>query len=126
MNSVILIGRLTKDPELRFTKGEAKAVGNFTLAVDRGFKKDEADFFRVTVWGKVAENCANYLARGSQVAIQGRLQNNNYEDSEGNKRFSTEVVASNVQFLDTRKSKGDNDSSEGFTEMEENPADIPF
>lgn len=133
MNQVVLIGRLAKDPELRFTAGSGKAVATFTLAVDRGFGKDkQADFFRVVVWDKLGELCANYLAKGRQVAIQGRLQNNNYETQSGEKRYSTEVVATNVQFLDRgNKNEQGEDSRDysnppGFEPIDEDDPDIPF
>ncbi|AOT70527.1 single-stranded DNA-binding protein [Geosporobacter ferrireducens] len=133
MNQVTLIGRLAKDPELRFTAGSGKAVATFTLAVDRPFAKEkEADFFRVVVWGKTGENCANYLAKGRLVAIQGRLQNNNFETQSGEKRFTTEVVADRVEFLEwgnKNENRGFNNPSnidiDGFQAIEEDD-DIPF
>ncbi|WP_129596015.1 single-stranded DNA-binding protein [Anaerophilus nitritogenes] len=122
MNQVILIGRLTKDPELRFTAGSGKAVCTFNLAVNRLFAKDnEADFFRIVSWGKTGENAANYLYKGSQVAVQGRLQNNNYE-KDGVKHYSIEVVAERVKFLDS-KPKQEN-PEDGFQEIDDD--DIPF
>ena len=144
MNQVILIGRLTKDPELRFTAGSGKAVATFTIAVDRPFSKDRtADFFRVVVWGKPAENCANYTSKGSQVAVQGRIQNNNYETQNGEKRYTTEIVADRVEFLSRGGNRNDQngfDQSEfnqggnqdagmspaGFQAIEEDDTDIPF
>ncbi|MFW5647555.1 MAG: single-stranded DNA-binding protein [Candidatus Alkaliphilus sp. MAG34] len=100
MNRVILIGRLAKDPELRFT-ANGKAVANFRLAVNRIFSRDaEADFFNIVVWGKTAENCANYLAKGRLVGLEGRIQNRTYETQAGEKRYITEIVAENVKFLD--------------------------
>lgn len=112
MNKIVLIGRLTKDPELRFTPS-GKAVANFTLAVDRPFTNQqgerEADFIPIVVWGKVAESCANYIGKGSQVAIDGRLQVRTYDDKEGQRRWMTEVIANSVQFLD---SKGKRESSQ--------------
>ena len=107
MNQVVLIGRLTKDPELRFT-GTGKAVASMTVAVNRGFGKDkEADFIPVVVWEKQAENCANYLSKGSQVGVQGRMQTRSYETQNGDKRYITEVVANNVEFLGTSGKTGD-------------------
>ncbi len=134
MNQVVLIGRLTKDPELRFTAGSGKAVATFTVAVNRPFSKEnEADFFRVVVWGKQGENCANYLAKGRLVGIQGRIQNNNYETQSGEKRYTTEVVGERVEFLDRgNKSDQDRDNSgsysnpPGFQSIDEEDPDIPF
>ena len=102
MNRVILIGRLARDPELRFTQS-GKSVANFSVAVNRPFSKDgEADFFNIVVWGKTAENCANYLAKGRLVALEGRLQNRSYETQTGEKRYITEIVANTVKFLDRK------------------------
>ena len=102
MNKVILIGRLTRDPELRYTSSNV-ATCTFSLAVDRNFTNQngdrEADFINIVVWRKQAENCKNYLTKGSQVAIEGRIQTRNYDDKDGKKVYVTEVVADNVQFL---------------------------
>lgn len=102
MNKVFLIGRLTKDPELRFTPGSGTAVTTLTLAVDKyntTTKQREADFIPVVVWGKQAESVANYMSKGSQMAIGGRIQTRSYEAKDGSKRYVTEVVASEVEFL---------------------------
>ncbi|CAI3542935.1 MULTISPECIES: single-stranded DNA-binding protein [Clostridium] len=105
MNKVVLIGRLTKDPELRFIQGTGTAVTTLTLAVDRYNTKTgqkEADFIPIVIWGKQSENVANYLTKGSQAAISGRIQTRNYEAKDGNKRYITEVVADvlgGVQFI---------------------------
>lgn len=112
LNRVVLLGRLTDDVELRYT-ASGKPVGNFTLAVDRIFQnaegKKEVDFIRCVVWGKLAENCSNYLGKGSLVAAEGRLQVRSYQTSEGLYRTIAEVVAENVQFLDRkREQSGDN------------------
>lgn len=111
MNQVVLIGRLTRDPELRFVASTGKAVANFTLAVNRVYSKEkEADFFRVVVWGKQAENVANYLKKGSQCAVSGSIQNNNYTDKDGNQRYSTDIQADRVEFLTSGGGSGRNDS----------------
>ena len=106
MNKVILIGRLTKDVDLKYTQ-EGKAVANFTLAVNRPFKNQqgerEADFIRIVVWGKQAENCANYIGKGRLVAVEGRLQIRSYEGQDGQRKYITEVVAETVKFLDRPK-----------------------
>lgn len=114
MNKVVLIGRLTKDPELRFTPGTGSAVTTLTLAVDRYNSKtgqNEADFIPVVIWGKQAESAANYLSKGSQAAISGRIQTRSYDAKDGTKRYVTEVVADafgGVQFLG---GKGNNQAS---------------
>ena len=106
LNKIILIGRLTKDVELRYTES-GKAVANFTLAVDRPFKKaqgeKEADFIRIVVWGKLAEHCGNYIGKGRLVAVSGRLQIRSYEGNDEQKKYITEVVADEVRFLDRAK-----------------------
>ncbi len=107
MNRVILIGRLTRDPELRNT-ASGMAVCQITVAVNRRTSQSgagpEADFISVNVWDKQAENVAKYLKKGSQVAVEGRIQTRNYENNEGRRVYVTEVVASNVQFLDPKNS----------------------
>lgn len=103
MNRVILIGRLTADPELRYTNS-GTAVASFTLAVDRARKNQqgerEADFVNIVVWQKQAETCAEYLHKGRMAGVDGRLQIRSYENSEGRKVRVTEVVAEHVRFLD--------------------------
>ena len=114
MNKVVLIGRLTKDPELKFTPGSGAAVTTLTLAIDKYNTKTgqrEADFVPVVVWGKQAESTANYMSKGSQVAISGRIQTRSYDAKDGTKRYVTEVVADQfggVEFLGT---KGSNSAS---------------
>jgi single-strand DNA-binding protein len=103
LNKVVLIGRLTKDPELKFTPGTGTAVATFTVAVDRRFSKDgqrEADFIPVVVWGKQAESTANYMSKGKLIGISGRIQTRSYDAKDGSKRYVTEVVAEEVQFLE--------------------------
>lgn len=117
MNSVILIGRLTRDVELRYTDGTQMAVANFNLAVDRGKDKNGndkgADFPRITVFGKQAENCEKYLHKGSLCAVQGRIQTNNYQDQEGKTVYSTGVIADRIRFLDpVYKNQGDKPDNE--------------
>ena len=97
MNSVILIGNLASDVELR-EFGEEKRLATFRLAVDRGAKDAEADFFRIAVWDRQAQHCADYLAKGRKIAVEGRLKYRTWED-EGQKRSTVEVVAHRVEFL---------------------------
>ncbi|HBM3744624.1 TPA: single-stranded DNA-binding protein [Listeria innocua] len=105
MNRVVLVGRLTKDPELRYTPAGV-AVATFTLAVNRTFTNQqgerEADFIQCVVWRKPAENAANFLKKGSMAGVDGRIQTRNYEDNDGKRVFVTEVVAETVQFLEPR------------------------
>ncbi len=101
MNKVVLIGRLTKDPELKFTPGNGTAVATFTLAVDRRFSKDgqrEADFIPIVVWGKQAESTANYMSKGKLMGVSGRIQTRSYEAKDGTRRYVTEVIAEEVKF----------------------------
>lgn len=104
MNVCVLIGRLTKDPELRYIPSTGKAVATFNLAVDRGFKgadgQKQTDFFNIVVWGKTAENCANYLAKGRLAGIKGQIQNRSYDATDGTKKYVTEIIADQVQFLE--------------------------
>lgn len=108
MNKVFLIGRLVRDPELRYT-GSNIPVATFSLAVNRNFTgpngERETDFLNIVVWRKQAENVKKYIKQGSQVAIDGRIQTRTYDDQNGNKRYITEIVADNVQFLDTKSSR---------------------
>ena len=124
MNKVFLIGRLVRDPELRYT-GSNIPVATFSLAVNRNFTNQagerEADFINIVVWRKQAENVKNYMKQGSQVAIDGRIQTGSYDDQDGKKRYITEVVADNVQFLDTKGSRDDRPSNT----MDPNPYDFP-
>lgn len=102
LNRVILIGRLTKDPELRYTPSGI-ATTTFTLACDRPVaqgKEKEADFIPIVTWRQLAENCANYLRKGRLCAVEGRIQVRNYDNNEGRKVYVTEVVADNVKFLE--------------------------
>ncbi len=107
LNQIVLIGRLTRDPELRYTPGNGVAVCNFGLAVQRPFTnrqgEREADFINIVTWQKLAEHCANHLGKGRMVAVTGRLQMRSYENQEGQKRRVADVVAENVQFLDWPK-----------------------
>lgn len=110
MNKAVLIGRLTRDPELRFTAGSGIAVTTFTLAVDRNFKNKEgqreADFIPIVVWNKLAEIIANNVTKGRLVAVSGRIQTRSYEGNDGQKRYVTEVVADDFQFLDKKDGGG--------------------
>ena len=135
MNKVVLIGRLTKDLELRYTPGTGMAVTTVTLAIDRfnaSTKQREADFISVVIWGKQAENTANYMSKGSQMAISGRIQTRSYDAKDGTKRYITEVVAQEVSFLS--KGKDNNSSTQNFGEQSfdedimpvDDMADIPF
>ena len=114
MNSVVLIGRRCADPELSYTPNTQTAVCRFTLAVDRPKRQGEdqgADFIRITVWGKQAENCDRYISKGRQVAVNGRIQTGSYKDRNGQTVYTTDVVANNVEFL--AGGNGENSRSDG-------------
>ena len=116
MNNVQLIGRLTRDVELRYTQGtEPMAVATFTLAINRQGKKEQADFPRIIVFGKQAENCEKYLAKGRRVAVEGRLQTGSYQNKNGDTVYTTDVVANRIEFLDWGdRSQGE---SQGFRQQ---------
>lgn len=102
MNSVVLIGRLTKAPELSYTANTQTACGRFTLAVDRPKRNGEdqgADFIRITVWGKQAETCDRYLDKGRQVAVHGRIETGSFKNRDGQTVYTTDVIADRVEFL---------------------------
>ncbi len=105
MNKIMLIGRLTKDPELRYTQS-GTAVASFTLAVDRRFPNQngerEADFINCVAWNKSAEFVANYFHKGKQMALEGRLQVRSYEGNDGQRRWVTEVVAEQIEFVGSK------------------------
>ena len=125
MNKIILIGRLTADPDLRYTPSESIPVAQFTLAVDRPFKsggEKETDFIRIVTWRTLAENCSKYLSKGRLVAVDGRLQIRSYEDKEGIRRTIAEVVANEVKFLESG-SKRSEPSSDDFDVSDQ---DVPF
>ncbi len=116
MNKVILIGRLTRDPELRYTP-QGTAVCQITIAVNRrGVQpgQQDVDFINVSIWSAQAENVAKYMTKGRQMAIEGKIQTRNYDDKDGKKVYVTEVIATNVQFLD---SKGSNASTSNSSDL---------
>lgn len=116
LNKASLVGRLTKDVELRYL-GNGTPVANFTLAINRPFKnrqgENEADFLNIVVWRKQAENCAQYIGKGSLVAISGRIQSRSYDNAEGQRRYITEIVADEVHFLDSKNKSRDTDYNRG-------------
>ena len=125
MNHVTLIGRLTKDPEVRYTQS-GTSVGTFTLAVDRRVQKDkpkEADFIPCVVWGKTAEVVGNWCKKGKQVGIEGRIQVRSYDAKDGSKRYVTEVIVSELELLGG-KNDGAGRSGDGYKQLTDE--DIPF
>ena len=135
MNLVVLQGRLTKEPIVRYTPDSQLAIASFSVAVDRGKNKNGedmgADFIPVKVFGKQAENCERYLAKGCRVAVQGKIQTGSYEDKNGQKVFTTDVIAQRVEFIDFKEKTPQNanqsawnDNPQGFSSLSED--DIPF
>ena len=133
LNRVILIGRLTRDPELKYTPAGV-AVTQFTLAIDRPFtsggsKEREADFINIVTWRQLAETCANYLRKGRLTAVEGRIQVRNYDNNEGKRVYVTEIIADNVRFLES-SGGGNRSESSGSREQQDpfiedgNPVDI--
>lgn len=138
MNKVVLIGRLTKDVELRYTQTNNTAVASFSLAVNRKFVKTgeerQADFFNIIAWNKLAETISKYLFKGNQVAISGRLETRSWDDTNGQKHYVTEVIAEEVDFIEPRN-KQNNDAilnspvpvnTENTSEFISNDDDLPF
>ncbi len=112
INNTVLVGRMTKDPELRRT-GSGKAVTSFTLAVNRAFKQDgqpDADFIQCVTWNKQAENVERYCSKGSQVAVIGSIQTRSYDNNQGQKVYVTEIICSQVQFLDSKRENSNQDN----------------
>ena len=131
LNNVVLIGRLTRDPELRYIPNTGTPVSTFSLAVDKQISREKkqemeskgqptADFINIVVWGRQAENCANYLAKGRLTAVQGRIQSRTYDGKDGIRRYVTEVVAEKVQFLEW----GDNDNRSESSNLQNDFPDI--
>ncbi|HHW31341.1 MAG TPA: single-stranded DNA-binding protein [Clostridiaceae bacterium] len=137
MNKVILMGRLTKDPELRFTSVNNIPVCTFTLAVNRRFVRQgeerQADFIPVVVWNKLAEFCQKYFQKGQQVSIVGRIQTRSWEDNEGKKHYVTEVIAEEAYFADSKRDNysslklqdaSESDHGDGFYTLDDD--ELPF
>lgn len=129
MNRVILIGRLTKDPELNFSAGSGNAVCRFNLAVNRPFKKDETDFISCVAFGKRAEAIAQYSLKGSQLAVVGYLKTGSYTANDGSKRYTNDVIVDNFEFLGSNKNNNKNTESTDSYYDNMQPADdsdMPF
>ena len=140
LNRIVLMGRLTRDPELRRTQS-GTAVTSFTLAVDRDFKgqngEKETDFIDIVAWRNTAEFVCNYFAKGRMAVVEGRLQIRDWTDKNGNKRNSAEVVADNIYFGDSKRDNSNGESSyappaggygstSGFTELDDQDGELPF
>ena len=128
MNKIILLGRLSKDVEVRYTQTNNTMVVSFTLAVNRRFAKEgeqQADFINIVAWSKLAEFCSKYFKKGQQVSIAGRLQTRTWEDENGQKRYVTEVVAEEAYFADSKKEENTQTPVQEQFEIT-NSDDLPF
>ena len=117
MNSVNFIGRLTRDIEIRYTPNNGTPVSRFTIAVNR-INKDEADFINCVAFGKTAENLANYMRKGNQIAVSGSIRTRNYENNEGKRVYVTEVIANRVMFLERKKEDSEIERDQFHNEQE--------
>ncbi|PID82936.1 MAG: single-stranded DNA-binding protein [Clostridiales bacterium] len=129
MNNVVLTGRLVRDPELRFISGSGMAVAQFTIAVDKNLSRDKkqqfeaqgkptADFIRIVVWGKQAENCNSYLSKGRKVAINGSISTSSYVNKNGETVYTTDIIARNVEFLERMERRDSGVSQDSFGELD--------
>ena len=134
LNKVLLIGRLGKNPEIRYTP-DGLAIANFSLATDEGYKgkdgnyQSNTEWHRIVAFGKLAEICGEYLTKGKQVYIEGKIQTRSWNDQNGDKRYSTEIIANNLIMLDSRQDSVSNVSSQNNnmdTTSEKSDDDIPF
>jgi single-strand DNA-binding protein len=127
LNRVSLVGRLTKDVEVRYATDGQTAIAKFTLAVDRTFKKDgqpSADFLPIIVFGKSAENCGKYIGKGRLVGVSGRIQTRSWDDTEGKKHYATEIIADEVDFLD--RASEQSTGTQNNSQPQEDEDDLPF
>lgn len=131
MNKVILIGRLTADPDIRHTQS-GKCVASYRMAVDRPFKSDgqpEADFISCVAWGKNGEFCQRYLHKGMKIALEGRIQTRTYDDKDGKKVYVTEIIVEHHEFCEGKRSAdsgGYAEPAQNFTEIDDDGSDLPF
>lgn len=138
MNKVILIGRLTKDVELRYTQSNNTPVASFSLAVSRNFAKvgeeRQTDFFNIVTWNKLAETVSTYLFKGNQVAIWGRLETRSWNDENGQKHYITEIIAEDIDFIEPKNRRNNNEilnspvpvNSEDISDFISTGDDLPF
>ena len=133
MNKVILMGRLTKDVEVRYTQTNNTMVASFTLAVNRRFKQEgqpEADFINIVAWSKTAEFCSKYFKKGLQVGVIGRIQTRTWDDDNGQKHYVTEVVAEEVYFADSKKETTEEEHGEAWEDpnitISDDDNELPF
>ena len=134
INKVVLLGRLTKDPELRYAAGSGTAVCRFTVAINRQLKKDETDFINCIAFGKTGETITQYFTKGSKIAITGNIRTGSYDAKDGTKRYTTDVIVETFEFVESKKKetnefdKQANNFPDPFTKEHEEPVfeDMPF
>ena len=134
INKVVLLGRLTKDPELKYAAGSGTAVCRFTVAINRQFKKDDTDFINCVAFGKTGETITQYFTKGSKIAITGNIQTGSYDTKDGTKRYTTDVIVETFEFVESKKKetnefdKQANNFPDPFTKEHEEPTveDMPF
>ena len=135
INKVVLLGRLTKDPELKYAAGSGTAVCRFTVAINRQFKKDETDFINCVAFGKTGETITQYLTKGRQIAVTGSIRTGSYDAQDGTKRYTTDVIVETFEFVESKKKetnefdKQANNFPDPFTKEHEEPVfedDMPF
>lgn len=128
MNKVVLVGRLTKDPDLRFAAGSGNSVSRFTIAVNRQFKKDETDFISCVAFGKTAETISQYFTKGKQIAISGSIRTGSYDAQDGTKRYTTDVAVDTFDFIGSSNKETDEQGlKDTFGDvMSVDDGDMPF
>lgn len=138
MNKILLMGRLTADPDIKYTNGEnATCIANFQIAVDKRFKNKNnpdaptADFFRITAFGKQGEFVEKYLKKATKIVVTGRMENNNYTDSNGNKVYRDQIIAEEIEFAESKKVADGNTTeapadNKEWMKVEVNESDLPF
>ena len=128
MNKIILMGRLTKDVDVKYTQSSNTMIANFSLAVNRRFKQEgqpDVDFINIVAWSKTAEFCSKYFKKGQQVGVIGRIQTRNWEDENKQRHYITEVIAEEVYFADSKKEEGKTENNNEFTNCQQDD-DLPF
>ena len=125
MNQVTLLGRLTRDPEMKFAQGNGMAITRFSIAVNRKMKKGEADFINCVAFGKTGEAIAQYVTKGNRLLVNGSIQTGSYENKEGIRVNTTDIIVNNFEFIEKSENRGQDNNSFGDMEMD-NSGDIPF
>ena len=124
MNKVVLIGRLTRDPELKFAAGSGTAISRFSVAINRQFKKEETDFINCIAFGKTAETISNYFTKGRQIALTGSIRTGSYDAQDGTKRYTTDVAVDSFEFVGSKDESHSSSSSAPKTAPQEDGASV--